>query len=71
MNTITKPILKKSIKSFLHANHVSSERHVEGEYKNSLHSSLQTVDAVQVPEERKSPLIIRRPLPPAKPPMRW
>jgi len=72
MNTLPEPILQKSIKSFLHARHLRNERLVECEHGQSSNRLMSQEAPVQESApEVKSPLIKRRPIPPAKPPMRF
>ncbi len=72
MNTLTKPILQKSIKGFLHVSHLRRKRLIECKHEQPLDRPLAKVDAVQdSAPEIKSPSMKRRPLPPAKPPVRF
>ena len=71
MNTLLKPIIRKSFESSVYLKPLNGEHHIECEYKRPLNRSFQTADAVQdsALESKRSP-VGRRPLPPAKPPMR-
>ena len=72
MNTLIKPTIQNNFKSSDYSKPpFSSEHCVEYEYKHLLNSSFQTADAGQDSAlKRQSPRVRRRPLPPAKPPMR-
>ena len=72
MNTLIKPISQKSFGSSVYLKPLSGEHHIECEYNHSLNGTFQTAGAVQesAPAKSKHSPVGRRPLPPAKPPMR-